>query len=116
MTIIGAVLAVGVSLALSPEAAAARQGPMLFGSGQATFLVLGAAGPGDTLRVARVRVKHPDLSETRSFDDAEYRLAVEVPPSTRPGQHLTAALWRFGAESPEGLLRILERVRKEGRS
>jgi hypothetical protein len=97
-----AVLALVFSLALSPEAAAARQGPMLFGSGQATFLVLGPAGPGETLRLARVRVRHPDLSETRSFDDAEYRLTVDVPASTKPGQNLTGALWRFGAESPEG--------------
>jgi hypothetical protein len=96
------VLALVFSLALSPEAAAARRGPMLFGSGQATFLVLGPAGPGDTLRLAGVRVRHPDLSESRSFDDAEYRLAVDVPATTRPGQQLTGALWRFGAESPEG--------------
>lgn len=95
-------LALVLSLALSPEAAAARQGPMLFGSGQVTLLVLGPAGPGDTLRLARVRVRHPDLSETRSFDDAEYRLAVDVPATTRAGQQLTGALWRFGAESPDG--------------
>ena len=97
-----AVLALVLSLALSPEAARARQGPMLFGSGQAKFLVLGPAGPGETLRLGRVRVKHPDLSETRSFDDAEYRLAVDVPPTTRPNEVLTGALWRFGAESPDG--------------
>ena len=70
-------LALVLSLALSPEAAVERRGPMLFGSGQATFLVLGPAGPGDTLRLASVRVRHPDLSESRSFDDAEYRLAME---------------------------------------
>ncbi|HZJ53583.1 MAG TPA: hypothetical protein VFD38_05545 [Myxococcaceae bacterium] len=97
-----AVLALVLSLALSPEAARALQGPMLFGSGQATFLVLGPAGAGDTLRLARARVRHVDLSATRSFDDAEYRLAVDVPATTRPGQQLTGALWRFGAESPEG--------------
>jgi hypothetical protein len=99
---VSAVLAFVLSLTLSPEAALARQGPMLFGSGEATFLLLGPAGPGDTLRLARVRVKHAELPESRSFDDAEYHLAVEVPASTRPGQQLTGTLWRFGAESPEG--------------
>ena len=97
-----AVVALVLSLALSPEAARARQGPVLFGSGPATFLLLGPAGPGDTLRLARVRVVHPELAENRSFDDAEYRLAVDVPPAIHPGQQLTGALWRFGAESPEG--------------
>ena len=97
-----AVLALVLSLVMSPEAARARQGPMLFGSGKATFLVLGPAGPGDTLRMARVRVTHAELPESRSFDDAEYRLAVEAPPNTRPGQVLTGTLWRFGAESPDG--------------
>jgi hypothetical protein len=99
---VNAVLALVLSLVMSPEAAKARQGPMLFGSGQATFLVLGPAGPGDTLRMARVRVRHIELPETRSFDDAEYHLAVETPPSTKPGQVLTGTLWRFGAESPDG--------------
>jgi hypothetical protein len=47
-------------------------------------------------------VRHVDLSQTRSFDDAEYRLAVDVPATIRPGQQLIGALWRFGAESPEG--------------
>ena len=97
-----AVLALVLSLVMSPEAARARQGPMLFGSGQATFLVLGPAGPGDTLRMARVRVTHAELPESRSFDDAEYHLAVETPPNSRPGQVLTGTLWRFGAESPDG--------------
>lgn len=98
-----AVLALVLSLAMSPEAAKARQGPMLFGSGQATFLIVGPAGPGDTLRLARVKVtQHQDLPEARTFDDAEYRLAVDVPATTRPGQQLTGALWRFGAESPDG--------------
>jgi hypothetical protein len=96
------VLALVLSLTLSPDASRARQGPMLFGSGQATFLLLGPAGPGDTLRLARVRVSHPDLSESRSFDDAEYHLAIEASATTRPGQQLSGALWRFGAESPEG--------------
>jgi len=99
---VSAVLALVLSLVMSPEAARARQGPMLFGSGQATFLVLGPAGPGDTLRMARVRVTHAELPESRSFDDAEYHLAVETPPNTRPGQVLTGTLWRFGAESPDG--------------
>jgi len=99
---VSAVLALVLALTMSPEAARARQGPMLFGSGQATFLVLGPAGPGDTLRMARVRVRHPELPETRSYDDAEYRLAVDVPATTHPGQALTGALWRFGAESPDG--------------
>lgn len=97
-----AVLALVLSLTLSPEAARARQGPLLFGSGQATFLLIGPAGPGDSLRLARVQVTHLELPESRGFDDAEYRLVVEVPASTRAGQHLTGALWRFGAESPEG--------------
>jgi len=99
---VSAVLALVLSLVMSPEAARARQGPMLFGSGQATFLVLGPAGPGDTLRMARVRVTHAELPESRSFDDAEYHLAVETPPNSRPGQVLTGTLWRFGAESPDG--------------
>ncbi len=97
-----AVLALVLSLVMSPEAARARQGPMLFGSGPATFLVLGPAGPGDTLRLARVQVRHTELPESRSFDDAEYRLAVDSPATTHPGQVLTGALWRFGAESPDG--------------
>lgn len=96
------VLALVLSLVMSPEAAQARHGPLLFGSGQATFLLIGPAGPGDTLRLARVRVVHLDLPESRGFDDAEYRLAVDVPATTGPGQQLTATLWRFGAESPDG--------------
>jgi hypothetical protein len=100
---VSAVLALVLSLAMSPEAAKARQGPMIFGSGQSTFLLVGAAGPGDTLRLARVKVtQHQELAETRNFDDAEYRLAVDVPASTRAGQQLTGALWRFGAEAPDG--------------
>jgi hypothetical protein len=99
---VSAVLALVVSLAMSPEAARAREGPLLFGSGQSTFVLIGPAGPGTTLRLARVRVTHLELPESRSFDDAEYRLAVEIPPTTQPGQELTAVLWRFGAESPEG--------------
>ena len=39
-----AVLALVLSLTMTPDAARARQGPMLFGSGQATFLMLGPAG------------------------------------------------------------------------
>ncbi|HUM10647.1 MAG TPA: hypothetical protein VLT82_06830 [Myxococcaceae bacterium] len=97
-----AVLALVLCLTMSPEAARAHQGPLLFGAGQATFLMLGPAGPGETLRLARVRVTHPELSETRSFDDAEYHLASDVPPATHPGQRLTGTLWRFGAESPDG--------------
>ena len=97
-----AVLALVLSLTMSPEAARARQGPMIFGSGQATFLVLGPAGPGDTLRLARVRVKHAELPESRSFDDAEYHLAIDTPATTHPGQQLVGTVWRFGAESPDG--------------
>ncbi len=97
-----AVLALVLSLTMSPEAARARQGPMIFGSGQATFLVLGPAGPGDTLRLARVRVKHAELPESRSFDDAEYHLAIDPPATTHPGQQLSGTVWRFGAESPDG--------------
>jgi len=97
-----ALLALALSLTLSPEAAHARQGPLLFGSGSSTFLLVGPAGPGDTLRIARVRVRHLELPESRTFDDAEYRLVVDVPPAIRPGQQLAGALWRFGAESPEG--------------
>jgi len=99
---VSAVLALVLSLTMSPEAARARQGPMVFGAGQATFLVLGPAGPGDTLRVARVRVRHLELPEGRSYDDAEYHLAVDVPATSHPGQTLSGALWRFGAESPDG--------------
>jgi hypothetical protein len=99
---VSAVLALVLSLTMSPEAARARQGPMLFGGGQATFLVLGPAGPGDTLRLARVRVRHTELPEGRSFDDAEYHLAVDIPATTRPGQVLVGTLWRWGAESPDG--------------
>jgi hypothetical protein len=100
---VSVVLALVLSLAMSPEAAKARQGPMIFGSGQSTFLMIGPAGPGDTLRLARVKVtQHQELAETRNFDDAEYRLAVDVPASTRAGQQLTGALWRFGAEAPDG--------------
>lgn len=108
------VLALLLSLVMSPEAALARQGPLLFGSGQATFLLIGPAGPGDSLRLARVRVTHLELPESRGFDDAEYRLlpGTAVPASTRPGQHLAGALWRFGAESPEGR-RLGEGVRVE---
>jgi hypothetical protein len=109
---VSAVLALVLSLVMSPEAARARQGPMLFGSGQATFLVLGPAGPGDTLRLARVRVRHVELPESRSFDDAEYHLAVDTPPSTRPGQVLTGTVWRFGAESPDGR-KLADAVRVE---
>ncbi len=39
-----AVLALVLSLIMTPEAARARQGPMLFGSGQATFLTARAGG------------------------------------------------------------------------
>lgn len=107
-----AVLALLLSLTMSPEAARARQGPMLFGSGQASFLVLGPAGPGDTLRLARVRVRHAELPETRSFDDAEYHLAIDVPATTHPGQQLSGTLWRYGAESPDGR-RLEDAVRIE---
>jgi hypothetical protein len=48
-----------------------------------------------------VRLAHAELSESRGFDDAEYRLAVDVPATVKPGDQLTAALWR-GAESPDG--------------
>jgi hypothetical protein len=99
---VSAVLALVLSLTMSPEAARARQGPMLFGAGQATFLVLGPAGPSDTLRLARVRVRHTELPEGRSFDDAEYHLAVDLPATTRPGLVLVGPLWRWGAESPDG--------------
>jgi hypothetical protein len=99
---VSAVLALVLSLAMSPDAARARQGPLLFGSGQSTFLLLGPAGPGDTLRVARVRITRGDLPEARNFDDGEYRLAVDAPATTRPGQQLAGALWRFGAEAPDG--------------
>lgn len=97
-----AVLALVLSLAMSPEAARARQGPLLFGAGQATFLLAPPSGPGDTLRLLRVRLAHVELPESRGFDDAEYRLAVDVPATVKPGDQLTAALWRFGAESPDG--------------
>ncbi|HSP19558.1 MAG TPA: hypothetical protein VLQ79_08590 [Myxococcaceae bacterium] len=98
-----AVLALVLSVVMTPEAAQARQGPLLFGAGQASFLVIGPARAGDTLRLARVRLLHLDLPESRGFDDAEYRLAVDMPAATQPGQTLTATLWRFGAESPEGM-------------
>src|SRR5262249_57662919 len=52
---LSAVLALVLSLTMSPEAARARQLPMLFGAGQAPFLVLGPAGPSDTLRLAPVQ-------------------------------------------------------------
>lgn len=87
---------------MTPQAAQARQGPLLFGAGQATFLVIGPAGPGATLRLARVHLVHQDFPDSRGFDDAEYHLAVEVPATLRPGEELTATLWRFGAETPEG--------------
>jgi hypothetical protein len=109
---VSAVLALVLSLTMSPEAARARQGPMIFGSGQATFLVLGPAGPGDTLRLARVRVKHAELPESRSFDDAEYHLAIDPPATTHPGQQLLGTVWRFGAESPDGR-RLADTVRIE---
>jgi hypothetical protein len=101
---VSAVLALILSLTMSPEAALAKQQPVLFGSGQSTFLVVGPAGPGDVLRLARVKVTHLELPESRSFDDAEYRFvpASPIPASTRTGQRLTGTLWRFGAESPEG--------------
>jgi hypothetical protein len=101
---VSAVLALILSLTMSPEAALAKQQPVLFGSGQSTFLVVGPAGPGDVLRLARVKVTHLELPESRSFDDAEYRFvpASPIPASTRTGQQLTGTLWRFGAESPEG--------------
>ena len=109
-----AVLALILSLTMSPEAANAKQHPVLFGSGQATFLLIGPAGPGDTLRLARVRVTHLELPEARSFDDAEYRFvpASPIPPSIRPGQQISGTLWRFGAESPEGR-KLTEGVRLE---
>ncbi len=97
-----AVLALVLSLAMAPEAARARQGPLLFGSGQSTVLLAGAAGPGDVLRLVRVRVSHRELPESRTFDDAEYHLTLDVPATTRAGQQLTGSLWRFGAESPDG--------------
>lgn len=97
-----AVLALVLSLVMSPEAARARQGPLLFGAGQATFLLTPPSGPGDTLRLVRVRLAHAELTESRGFDDAEYRLAVDIPATVKPGDQLTAALWRFGAESPDG--------------
>jgi len=111
---VSAVLALILSLTMSPEAANAKQHPVLFGSGQATFLLIGPAGPGDTLRLARVRVTHLELPEARSFDDAEYRFvpASPIPASTRPGQQISGTLWRFGAESPEGR-KLTEGVRLE---
>ena len=107
-------LALILSLTMSPEAANAKQHPVLFGSGQATFLLVGPAGPGDVLRLARVRVTHLELPEARSFDDAEYRFvpASPIPASTRPGQQISGTLWRFGAESPEGR-KLTEGVRIE---
>jgi len=99
---VSAVLALLLSV-MTPEAAQARQGPLLFGAGQATFLLVGRADPGATLRLARVHLLHRDLPESRGFDDAEYRLAVDLPAPTRPGEHLMATLWRFGAESPDGV-------------
>ena len=48
------------------------------------------------------RVRHAELPEARSFDDAEYHLAIDVPAATHPGQQLAGTLWRFGAESPDG--------------
>ncbi len=108
-----AVLALVLSLAMSPEAARARQGPLLFGAGQAQFLLLSPDGPGDTLRLTRVRVLHDDLAQGRSFDDAEYHLAVDAPPALHPGQHLTGVLWRFGAESPDGRKQVDGVVRVE---
>ena len=109
-----AVLALILSLTMSPEAANAKQQPVLFGSGQSTFLLIGPAGPGDVLRLARVRVTHLELPEARSFDDAEYRFVPSspIPPSTRPGQQISGTLWRFGAESPEGR-KLTEGVRLE---
>jgi hypothetical protein len=111
---LSAVLALILSLTMSPEAAAAKQQPVLFGSGQSTFLLVGPAGPGDVLRLARVRVTHLELPEARSFDDAEYRFvpASPIPASIRGGQQLTGTLWRFGAESPEGR-KLSEGVRVE---
>lgn len=107
-------LALVLSLTLSPEAALARQQPVLFGSGRSTFLIVGPAGPGDVMRLARVRVTHLELPESRSFDDAEYRFvpASPIPASSRAGQQLTGTLWRFGAESPEGR-KLSEGVRVE---
>jgi hypothetical protein len=101
---VNAVLALVLSLAMSPEAARAQRGPLVFGSGPATFLLIGPAGPGDALRLARVRLTHLELASDRSFDDAEYRFSHsgELPASTRAGQQMTGALWRFGPESPEG--------------
>ena len=107
------VLTLMLSLTMSPEAARAHQGPLLFGAGEATFLLLPPAGPGETLRLARVRVSHPELLEGRTFDDAEYHLAVDVPPTTHPGQHLTGILWRFGAEVPDGRKQVDGAVRVE---
>jgi hypothetical protein len=99
---VSGLLAVVLALTMSPEAARAKQGPLLFGSGSSTFLLAAPSGPGDTLRLLRVRVRHLDLSESRSFDDAEYRMAIDVPPTVQPGQELVGTVWRFGAESPDG--------------
>jgi len=99
---VSGLLAVVLALTMSPEAERAKQGPLLFGSGSSTFLLGAPSGPGDTLRLLRVRVRHLELSESRSFDDAEYRLAIDVPPTVQPGQELVGTVWRFGAESPDG--------------
>jgi len=105
---VSALLVLLLSWTLSPEAARAKQGPMLFGSGQVVFLLGAPAGPGDTLRLARVRVSDANLPADTNLDDAEYHFSPAGEPSValRPGQLLTGPLWRFGAESPEGRKRI----------
>jgi hypothetical protein len=100
------ILALVLALAMSPEAARAEHGPVLFGGGESAYLLLPASAPGEPLTIATVRLKHPELGEGRTFDDATYRFPLSEADlnALRSGRvdHLTGTVWRFGVDRPEG--------------
>lgn len=110
------VLAVALGAAPSPEAIAARGGPILFGAGDTTYLLLPPYLPGDTLTVVTVRLSHAEISAGRSWDDSSYRYQTPAPDGgglrASSVQHVTGNVWRFGADLPEGR-KVFEGVRAD---
>jgi hypothetical protein len=100
------ILALVLAMVMSPEAARAEHGPVLFGGGESTYLLVPASGPGEALTIATLHLKHPELSQGRIFDDASYRFPLSAGELTalRSGRvdHLTGTVWRFGVDRPEG--------------
>ena len=95
-------LAVGAAPA---ENLAAKQGPILFGGGDHVYLLMAPYQPGGALTVASVLVSHPEVVSRRSWDDAGYRFVIGADPAAlrvTAGQRLTGAVWRFGAQFPDG--------------